>query len=93
MNEKHSERQPTSKEVREDAEWRALAERAGLGRPPKFCDESLAPTVDESLLRTLLRRELPEEEARAALLLVISFKSWYDAYRRVMLDEYQRNDE
>ena len=62
-----------------------------IGSPaPPFRDESLAPQIDERLLRALVRRQLSEETARAVYRLIHSFKSWMDAHSRVLIEEFQR---
>lgn len=65
---------------------------ADLGlKEPEFLDDSLAPEVDERLLRRLVRQELPEQVARAVYRLICSFKSWHSAHAQVMLDELKKS--
>lgn len=91
MNDKTPRHDAASENAgQDDGQWQAWAAELGLTWPPKFRDESLAPPVDEELLGTLLRRELPEYKARGVLILVVSFQSWYDAYTRIMLDQYHQ---
>ncbi|OYV96808.1 MAG: hypothetical protein B7Z73_00115 [Planctomycetia bacterium 21-64-5] len=54
---------------------------------PDFLDESLAPEVDEGLLRSLIRQELPEKVARALYRLICSFASWHHAHTKLLLEE------
>jgi hypothetical protein len=54
---------------------------------PDFLDESLAPEVDEGLLRSLIRQELPEKVARAVYRLICSFASWHRAHSKLLLEE------
>lgn len=56
----------------------------------KFLDESLAPEVDESLLRRLVRRELPEIVVPAVYRRILSFKSWHRAHAQIVLDEFRK---
>lgn len=67
--------------------WREL----GLGEPD-FLDPSLAPDVDQALLRRLIRQELPENVARAVYRLIYSFSSWHEAHGRILLDELKKTD-
>lgn len=65
---------------------------ADLGLPElEFLDDSLAPEVDERLLRRLIRQELPEPASRAVYRLICSFKSWHSAHAQVMLDEFKKS--
>lgn len=57
--------------------------------PPVFKDESIAPEVGRDVLRALVRRELPDGEARLIYLLIFSFKSWRDAHVEVLTEEYR----
>lgn len=54
---------------------------------PEFFDESLAPAVNEAVLRSLVRQELPVNGARAVYRLVYSFRSWHEAHAKVLLEE------
>jgi hypothetical protein len=64
---------------------------AALGLPePLRQDESLAPEIDHDLLVRLVRRELPEEQARAVYHLIHAFQSWTDAHAQVVTDEFHR---
>lgn len=56
----------------------------------KFLDESLAPEVDERLLRRLVRRELPEIVVPAVYRRIFSFKSWHRAHAQIVLDEFKK---
>lgn len=58
---------------------------------PEFLDESLAPQVDEVLLRKLIRQELPENVARATYRLICSFASWHHAHSKLLLAELQKS--
>lgn len=68
---------------------RSLWAELGLNEP-EFLDESSAPEVDEALLRSLIRQELPEKVARAAYRLIYSYKSWHQAHALVLLDEFKK---
>lgn len=57
---------------------------------PEFLDESLAPEIDEELLRLLVRQALPESAARAVYRRVYSFRSWHRAHAKVLLEELKR---
>jgi hypothetical protein len=59
-------------------------------RPSEFRDERLAPPVDHELLRALARHELKEDAARPLFHLVHSFRSWRDAYRESLIEEFRR---
>ena len=61
-----------------------------MSEEPEFRDESLAPEIDEDLLRALVHRKLPEKSARLVYLLIYSFKSWYDAHTRILVEEFRR---
>ena len=67
--------------------WREL----GLNEPD-FLDASLAPEVDEVLLRRLIRQELPENVERALYRLIYSFSSWHEAHGKMLLDELKKSD-
>lgn len=54
---------------------------------PEFLDESLAPEVDEGLLRSLIRQELPEKVDRAVYQLICQFASWHRAHTKLLLEE------
>ncbi|MGH7136271.1 MAG: hypothetical protein ACREHD_11065 [Pirellulales bacterium] len=58
---------------------------------PEFLDDSLAPDVDEGLLRRLVRQELPEKIARAVYRRIYSFASWHHAHAQVLLDELKKS--
>ena len=58
-------------------------------KQPVFRDESLAPEVDRTLLRALVRRELPEESATLVFRLIYSFRSWNDAHTQELLEHYK----
>ena len=58
---------------------------------PEFLDDSLAPEVDERLLRRLVRQELPENVARAVYRLICSFRSWHRAHAQALLDEFKKS--
>lgn len=59
---------------------------------PQFLDEGLAPAVDESLVRALVRRELAPEVARDAYRFVYSFRSWNDVHTRLIVEEFHRRE-
>ena len=69
---------------------RSLWAELGLNEPD-FLDESLAPEVDEPLLRSLIRQELPEKVARAVYRLICSFASWHHAHTKLLLEELKRS--
>lgn len=54
---------------------------------PEFLDESLAPEVDEGILRSLIRQELPEKVDRAVYRLICQFASWHRAHTKLLLEE------
>jgi hypothetical protein len=56
--------------------------------PPVFKDESLAPDVDRDILMSLVRRDLPEDQARLVYMLTYSFKSWSDAHLEALTEEH-----
>lgn len=58
---------------------------------PEFLDESLAPEVDEALLHSLIRQELPEKVARAVYRLICSFESWHRMHTKVLLEELRKS--
>ena len=62
-----------------------------LGVPePNFRDERSAPPVDHDVLTRLVRKEYPENVARAAYMLIHSFESWNKAYADTLAAEYHR---
>lgn len=64
---------------------------AELGLPePEFLDESLAPAVNEAVLRSLVRQELPERGARAVYRLIYAFRSWHEAHAKILLEELSK---
>lgn len=67
--------------------WREL----GLGEPD-FLDPSMAPEVDEVLLRHLVRQELPQSVARALYRLIYSYPNWHEAHGNVLRDEIEKRD-
>lgn len=74
--------------------------RAGFGRAGKvpgvdpsrkrFEDEALAPEIDCDLLTALVRRQLPDEQARLVYHLVETFRSWNDAHAEILAAEFRR---
>ena len=58
---------------------------------PNFYEESLAPELDEDLLRALVRRELSKASSRLVYRLIYSFKSWQEAHTRILVEEFRRN--
>jgi hypothetical protein len=54
---------PSEDQETEVSEPHSLWAELGLNEP-EYLDESLAPEVDEPLLRSLIRQELPEKVAR-----------------------------
>lgn len=80
-----AEQKPAAHDVEEETRQSLWAE-LGLTEP-EFLDESLAPEIDEALLRRLVRQELPEKVARAVYRRIYSFKSWHHAHAQVLLDE------
>lgn len=74
----------------EEEKRQSLWAELGLTEP-EFLDESLAPEVDERLLRRLIRQELPEKVARAVYRRIYSFKSWHHAHAQVLLDELRKS--
>lgn len=60
---------------------------------PDFLDESMAPEVDEGLLRSLIRQELPEKISRALYRLICSFASWHHAHTKLLLEELKASRE
>ena len=58
-------------------------------RPP-MRDEKNAPAVDQTTLDALVRDELAEKEARAAHRLILSYRTWNDAYVETLIREYHR---
>lgn len=62
-----------------------------LNRTPLvFEDESVAPEVDCDVLSSLVRGELPEDQARLIYRLVYSFKSWCDAHSEILIKEARK---
>lgn len=64
------------------------------GKQPKasnrtWSDESLAPEVDQELLKSLVRQQLPEKKARAVYQLIHSFKSWDLAHTKTLIAEHR----
>lgn len=57
--------------------------------PPARLDEELAPEVDHDLLRALVRKELPPEEARLVYRLIGAFKSWDEAHTAMIVAEFR----
>lgn len=93
---------PVSNEPPLDAEQKSAAHDAEKEVPksawaelglsePEFLDDSLAPEVDDGLLRRLVRQELPENVARAVYRLIYSFASWHHAHSQVLLEELKKS--
>lgn len=59
-------------------------------RVDAFRDESLAPEVDRDLLLALVRRQLPEADARLVYRLIYSFKSWSEMHTQLLIEEFHR---
>ena len=78
-----------------DSEERALRKLlAELGLTKHaYRDESLAPSVDKELLRSLIRRELPEVTARSLFRWIYWFRGWNDAYTKLLIEEFHRSHE
>ena len=83
---RRSSKGPAKKQESRLSELEKIARTA-----PTFRDESLAPELDEDLLRALVRRELPQPSARLVYRLVYSFKSWHEAHTRILVEEFRRN--
>jgi hypothetical protein len=66
--------------------------KALLRNRPAFRDERLAPKVDHALLLKLARDDLPEGAARDVYRLIVSFKTWSDAYCDLVVREYRANE-
>lgn len=86
--EEDSKRPSTSMGSTEE-DLRRLATGIGL-KPMPFRDESLAPRVDETLLRELVRRNLSEDAARSVYRLIYSFRSWTEAHTLILLEEFRK---
>lgn len=84
-----AEQKPAAQDADEETRQSLWAD-LGLTEP-EFLEDSLAPEVDERLLRRLVRQELPENVARAVYRLICSFKSWHRAHAQVMLDEFKKS--
>lgn len=81
---------PAADEPSLEIELRRQLQQLGFTRPP-FRDEETAPSVDCDLLLSLVRRDLPDVTAQLVYRLVYSFRSWNDAYRQVIVEEFQRH--
>jgi hypothetical protein len=64
--------------------------KAAIKRRPAFRNESLAPKVDQALIKALVRRELSAADARAVYRLVYSFKSWSEAHIDAVVRDFRR---
>jgi hypothetical protein len=83
---------PSEDQETEVSDPHSLWAELGLSEPD-YLDESLAPKVDEPLLRSLIRQELPEKVARAVYRLICSFASWHHAHTKLLLEELKRSRE
>jgi len=54
-------------------------------------DDDLAPEVDCDLLRRLVRKELPVEDARLLYELIYAFRTWDDAHTQLIVAEAGRH--
>lgn len=84
-----AEQKPTAHGSEEETRQSLWAD-LGLTEP-EFIDDSLAPKVDDALLRRLVRQELPENVARAVYRLIYSFASWHHAHAQVVLEELKKS--
>jgi hypothetical protein len=64
--------------------------KQAIKHKPAFRDESLAPKVDQALIKALVRRELSTADARAVYRLVYSFKSWSEAHINALVRDSRR---
>jgi hypothetical protein len=69
-----------------DSIWEAL----GLPEPRRS-DDQIAPAVDRDLLVRLVRKQLPDDAARALYRLIHAFQSWNDAYAEVVVENFRRS--
>jgi hypothetical protein len=74
-----------SRERNRQSAWREI----GLS-PPAFLDDRLAPAVDKSFLRRLVRDELPEAAAAIACRLILLFPSWSQAHQEVVDEIFKK---
>jgi hypothetical protein len=63
-----------------------------LGIEATFASEEFALTVDEQRLTAFVRDEVSQEEWHAVWHLVTTYRSWYDAWRRLMQNEARSNE-
>lgn len=75
-----------------ERETKALREFLGVTEPVRRDDE-WAPPVDRDLILKLVRRELPENEARGVYKLIQLFQVWNDAHQVVLISEFHRKRE
>jgi hypothetical protein len=58
-----------------------------MGIEPAFAPEEHAPVIDERRLTAFVRDEVPRGEWHAVWHLVSTYRSWSDAWRRLMHKE------
>lgn len=76
----------SSKEVMSDAERRRIWQGAFGVEPPDWRPDEQAPPIDEQLLRLFVEKKISPEEGGRLLQLTLTFKSWRDAYGRILAD-------
>lgn len=54
--------------------------------PPPWEDESVAPIVDEAAIRSVIRREAPDETAQLVWDLCNRFRSWANAHTKLVAE-------
>lgn len=63
---------------------------AELGLPePKPLANGQAPPVDWTLLRRLVRQELPERATRMTFGLIHAYSEWSAAHAKILVEEYK----
>jgi hypothetical protein len=81
-----SEDEPFSEEARVDVNRPFLEE---LGLELKFAPEEFAPPIDEPRLIAFVRGKASREEWHAVWGLISAYRSWFDAWRKLMRLEVQ----
>lgn len=73
---------------RSQAQDFSLWAELGLPEPTPIADGQ-APPVDWTLLRRLVRKELPEQAARMTFSLIHAYQEWNAAHAQLLVEEFK----
>lgn len=82
----HQQTEPQGHRPESGSQRDSLLRELGIAMEVSFLPDTSAPPVDKELVELIVRNELPAEQARAVLELVVLYRPWHEAYTKLLVE-------